>query len=422
MMRTALLPSLLALTAAAVADERAPAAYDGKYAKDPAIASALARADDLRREALENAAAKLGLTPAASPPIVIAFADARPANPEKLSKLDGFLFFRTETDDDGTVRISLHLEPVAAGGADVAEEIRHEIVHALMRQRAKSREGHANLPKWLREGLAVHAAGQTAERTRWVVHSGAEADGLEKAFPGLEEGEHSLDRYAEDGLAVQYIAERKGDKALHDLTRRLVEGEDAHAAVEAVTGMKWADFRDAARKHALAAARKAQRPEWASYVKIREDDKARRYDDVIAAAAAFERSHAKSPVLADVLYFRGKAERLSEKFGAAAKTLRRALGLDRRTAHFLDETWYQLAQAQLGAKDHAEAAVTFATLLRDHPGLPYEDKVLVRLAESALRAGHRDAAREHLDLFDRSFPKSQSGKDAAALRKELEER
>jgi TolA-binding protein len=408
------------VAASAPAGDESPR-YDGKYAKTAEVTKALARIPALRKDALANVAEKLGLAPKDADAIVIEFQDARPADAEKLARFDAPLF-QTVEDARGPVRIRVYAEGVAAGSADFDATVRHEMVHAVMRELVATKETYSAIPKWLREGLALHAAGQTDERVSAILHSGDAARTLEVVFPGLEEGEHDLDRYAEDALAVAFLAERRGDKAVKELAARLVAAEAPHAAVEAASGTPWETFRKEARAYSLDVARRAMRPEWDAYLALREKDRAKDYAGVIDAAVAFEKANPKSPILADALYWRGKAERIVKKPEAARKTLARIVDGMRRESHYLDEAWYQLGAAHVATSDWKSAASAFETLLRDHPGTTLSDRALVRLAECSLRRGDRDAARKRLDLFDRSFEKSAVAKDAAALRKELEEK
>jgi TolA-binding protein len=408
------------VAASAPAGDDAPR-YDGKYAKTAEVTKTLARIPALRKDALANVAEKLGLAPKDADAIIVEMKDARPADAEKLVPFDAPLF-QTVEDAKGPVRIRVYAEGVAAGSADFDATMRHEMVHAVMRELVATKEAYSAIPKWLREGLALYAAGQTEERVCAIVHSGDAARPLDVLFPGLEEGEHTLDRYGEDALAVAFLAERRGAKAVRDLAARLAAAEAPHAAVEAASGSSWETFRREARAYSLEAARRATRPEWDAYLALREKDRAKDYAGVIDAAVAFEKANPKSPILADALYWRGKAERLVKKPDAAKKTLARIVDGMRRESHYLDEAWYQLGAAHLATSDWKGAASAFETLLRDHPGTTLSDRALVRLAECSLRRGDRDAARHQLDLFDRSFPRSQAAKDAAALRKELEEK
>lgn len=396
-----------------------PPQYAGKYRDDAAIRAVLARIPAMRRDAIAHVKERLGLEPADPDSIRVDVADALPADASRIATFREPMFQTSTEAEGGPYRILVHLEAVAAGASDLAEELRHEMTHAVMRERAGSREVYRRIPKWLREGLALHCADQTRERTSYIVHSASAEKGVEALFPGLDVGEHSLDRYAEDALAIDYLAAKRGATAVKDLAGRLVRGEEPRAAVAAVSRQSWEDFAAAARAHGIEFATKLRAREHSDYAEIRALDRKREYEAVIARAAAFARKHPRSPLLLDALYWKGKAERLRGKEEAAIATLTRIVEGERRLSHYLDEAWYQLGMAQIARKDASAAAESFATILRDHPTCDLLDRALVRLARCDLLLGDAARARERLTLFDRSFPKSSVADDAAELRKEL---
>jgi TolA-binding protein len=286
-----------------------------------------------------------------------------------------------------------------------------------MRERMDA-DAYRAMPKWMREGIAVWAADQGPGKLERALIDPAFTT-AEAAFPGLEAGEHGVDRYAEYFLAFDLLERKKGAGSVAKLVRRLVDGEPPDEALGAIAGMTAATFKDEARSDAIAAATRADPDGTRAMRAIASLDKGRKYAQVRSVAAEFEEDHPRSPCLADVLYFRGKAERLDDDPGAAIATLERLIGRHLDRSHYFDEAWYQLGSAQLASKKPKEAAASFRAILRDFPDTSLHEKAALRLAQALAESGERDEAIRWLDRFDRSFPKSASAVEAKSLRAKL---
>jgi outer membrane protein assembly factor BamD (BamD/ComL family) len=400
----------------------AGADYSGKYASDPRMQQLLRDLPAARTAALANVKSKLRLEPKRADRIRIEVVDALPAEAEKLAPFEGSAF-TTETEGSGSdapIVVTLRAEFLMNGLHELDDELRHELVHAVMRERMDG-AAYTALPKWLREGIAIWAAGQTDERLAAAVADDAALADLDARFPGVDAGKHGVERYAEYGLALAFLEQRGGAGATAKLVQALVRGTSSDDALRQASGLETAKFVTEARAFAIAAAKKAEPEGKADYVALRALDKSRKYADVRTAAARFEKSHPKSPLLADVLYFRGKAERLAEDPAAATSTLERLTGSGemRVRTHYLDEAWYQLGSGRLAQKQFAPAAAAFRTILRDFPDTSLQEKSLLRLAQALAEDGKKDEARGCLDRFDRSFPKSGASDEAKSLRAKL---
>jgi tetratricopeptide (TPR) repeat protein len=410
---------LAGVVATATGDDRP---YRGKYADDKEFQEVLARVAAAKRAALVNVEKTLGLAPRAPDRIDVEVVDAIGAKPERLAK---FTRASAETStNDARIVIRLHAEFLASGAIELEETLRHEMVHAVMRERM-DRAAYAAVPTWLREGLALFAARQGPERVAFLLSSRAALAGVEPLLPGLGVGDHDLDRYAEDFLAVDYVERRGGAGAAAKLARALVDGKSCAAALQATVGIDEAAFRGAARADALERAPKFEPPGWKDYGDLSKLDEARRYAEVVAAAERFEAALPDARLLGDVLYFRGKAERLLGKHGDAVATLERLLAIEvkrRSSTHYLDEALYQFGRSALESKQHEKAATAFERIVRDVPDSSLQETALFHQAK-ALAGAKRDApALECLDLFDRSFPASKLAGEAKELRRTIASR
>lgn len=145
-----------------------------------------------------------------------------------------------------SVQVELAAEAFLSGAGELELTARHEGVHAYFRRRL-GESGYERLPRWLQEGLAIRFAGQSEAKLVDLLYEESERPGGELA--GLE-AEASGDQYFEYALAMRFIDGFPGGSLA--LARRIARGEDAHAAIEAVTGLGRADFVRAARADAEA--------------------------------------------------------------------------------------------------------------------------------------------------------------------------
>ncbi len=149
------------------------------------------------------------------------------------------------------VAITLFWEYLMTGQADAREEITHEYVHAVHRLNVP-RERYLATPRWVREGLALHVAGQGPARVRWILQDRIEA-GPDALVDGLEPSGRGHDQrdYAEDWLAFRYIEEEHGAERLRAVMRDLIAGRrDWQDAVRTHTGEDAESFVGKARSHA----------------------------------------------------------------------------------------------------------------------------------------------------------------------------
>lgn len=394
--------------------------YGGKYASDPAFKRTVASIPGLRRKALGAVKKRLEIEPKRSDRIRIEVRDALPAEPETLAPTT-HAPFETFTDGggpDAPIVIRIHAEFVKSGQYDLAQELAHEMVHAVMRERM-SADAYSRIPKWLREGLALWAAGQGPTRVAWILSSREALDGLQRFGPGSDSETHEFDRYASDFFAIETLAEKEGPEAVVELVRALIQGEEAQNAIESACGLDFNEFRNSG-FGALQSAAAFDPPDgWPEYGEISRHDRNRRYLDVIATADEFERKHRRSLVLGDVLYFKGKAQRLTVAHEDAAKTLARLTAPGALPCHFADEALYQLGRVELDMGRHADAASRFEAIVRDFPDTSLLDPAAFWLAFALAGLDRKEDALRWLDRFERSFPESELAADARSLRAQL---
>ncbi len=225
-------------------DSGAVGGYDGKYVEDVRFQREAARLPDLVDEAWKRLDVALGLRPGVRPRVLFTFEDARPG-------AGGGVEGRTDTvaiEGKPAVRIHLVTEYVVLSPEDYETRVCHEMTHAALR--AAMGRSYDALPAWVREGLAVYAAGQMDDRVAAIVSNqvftGKPLAGL---VNGLETRRHDFVDYLEDVLAFDWLEGRRRG-AVRDFTARLLGGEDHQAAFSAASDLPFDEAVRAAEQHA----------------------------------------------------------------------------------------------------------------------------------------------------------------------------
>ncbi len=187
-------------------------AYRAKESQHFAVVYEGRRQDDLGQEfirLLEQAYLEvgyaLGAYPSAAVPVIFyADVDFEPATGAS-TEIGGF-YNRL----DGKIRIALRgLQP---GDARLVSLVTHEYTHALIYAVARGN----NPPRWVHEGLAIHAEQRRAPQYREEARRRARAGQLE-SLQGSP--------YVMGSVAVEYLVERYGMATVRLLLQRLGEGK-----------------------------------------------------------------------------------------------------------------------------------------------------------------------------------------------------
>ena len=411
---------ILASLVVAVAGGADVAPYQGKYAKDASFRKSLAEIPGLWDRAIPDIEKRLGLTLSKTAPIRIEVIDARPEPFEAVKRFTEPAFStRGSGDTDGDpIVVRLHAEFMVNGVQDWRTSLKHELVHAVMRA-SMSDAAHDALPSWLREGLALWVAGQTDDRLASIQREKRAFADPTALFPGLESGQHDLNRYAEDALAIEKLATDHGPDAPGRLVRLLVEGKEAHAAIAQIAGGSFESFRDACRAHGIERAKAAAPEGWEDFVVIAEADTKAARAAVRAKAPGFLEKRPDSPLVPDVLYWLGKSCRIDGDCDDARPPLEKLVKKHALGADYVDEALYQLASADIEQKKFASALARLESHVRDHPDGGSLDRVVERAAFCHAELKNEKEALRWIAIFERSFPKSQYADEVATLKAKL---
>jgi len=351
--------------------------YAGKYADDPRLARARARLPALQERAWEVLRARLGVELDAD--VWFRFEDKGTSE----TGLRARTFVVSRKGEPATV-VSFYTEHVVLSPEDFEDRAVHEMKHAGFRVALGQR--YLDVPKWLREGLALHGAGQTDDRAAAslsdAVFSGRNPQDL---LDGLDEPDtrHDVDDYLEDALAIEWLARREPDGA-KALARRLLAGEDHEPAVAAAAGRAYPDAVRAMEGHARArvgailgeAARAFLQWRDELFAAIRRgEEKTFAEGDGGKALRAWLAEHPDHVLVPNARYRLGKALVRNGQGAEGRKLLRRVLEHDPRRTTIGDDAAYWIARSFALDGDHDQAEEAFGIVLRDYSWSGYADDV-----------------------------------------------
>ena len=220
--------------------------YEGKYSPE-AVRPLLRRLAEASPGAFEKACRALGLSCEPSKRPLVRIRDAAPFRPGR-TVAPAARTFAEEGPGGLRLVILFHAEYLMNGSGDLEKRLLHEMVHASMRL-ALGDGRYGRLPVWLREGMALHVAGQGADRVRYEFSITLDAEAL---LDGLS-GPHEPRDYGEDYLAVDFLVRRGGRESLLRLTNLLLSGMAPLEAVDRIAGLEGGDFETAFRASILPA-------------------------------------------------------------------------------------------------------------------------------------------------------------------------
>jgi tetratricopeptide (TPR) repeat protein len=398
------------------------AGYSGRYARLDAFREYVRELPGLRRSAIERFNDTLGCGYKDSERITVSFRDASDPDADIWKRFTGG-FLETSWDGTGPQRhpdIVIHAEFVVNGLTDRNRQFTHEMTHAICREIMGER--YSALPKWLREGIALYNAEQGEDRITYFLTFLKYAREPGKLLNGLL-GEHSMEDYPEDYLAVRFLVETRGRNVIMGMIDTIVSGKTAEDAVKAATGLEFGDFEKAARAWAADRLKAMRDPATNDYLAIMEQNS--RVESVESArtlgesCAKFLEKHGDSYLAANVRYYAAKAMQLMNRFPEAIAAYDEFARTCPDQSYLLDDSLLRRAECMSATGRHSEAVALLERLVLDFPNsLSLEDGSYV-LGIELEKAGESWYALRALEKALRSFPKSAWAPRAAKLVEDL---
>lgn len=389
--------------------------YDGKYKDEHLYKDLLSKILDIRKKAFDTINKTLGLNYQDNKTVIIKFIDAQPIVIEPIKTYEESAF---EVGTETTISNKKHqlitcaLEYIFTKYKNILqEELTHEIFHGVLRDLMG--DSHELLPKWIREGLALYAVGQGEGRIHYLL---IYADGeCEKLVNGLE-GKHTLEDYAEDYLAFDYIRSKFGEGEIKQFVNKLIKGSNYRAALKELTNDDWETFQKNLRAHALKRLKEIATKDsfLQNYQEVHKKVEKKDYHAIISATEEILQKTPDDYLAANLKYYRAKAFSRLGKYQEAIKGFQEIVekysdktGLDDEAKFYIGWCYYQQGK-------YEEAASELAVFVRDYPYA--SEKILAEghfyLGFSLNQLGKTPEAKEVLSKAVRSFPKDQRVKEA----------
>ncbi len=360
------------------------ARYEGRYRQDARFGRAFRRIDAEVARALDVIEDRLGITPKYQGRIHVHVRDAD----LKRFGTDRARCTTRRVGNEAHEHIDLFAEYFVSGDSDVRTVLTHELVHAVMRQRA-GRSVYARLPHWVREGLAVHTADQGLRHLRRNLVAQEDVGAL---MTGLMTSERSIVMYPYAWLAVELLSRRGGPTAVERFTRGVVAGRDVKRLSGRIAGTTWKKFGTDLRS--FARQRIEQEAAGLKDMKAaRRLYRAKRWPEARKAFAAFAAAWPGSALGPTARYYAARCWFREGRYKEAAAGFHACIETDLGRSGWIDECHLFLGLARLEQERHGEASATLRDYVDFHPYAGQRDLGYLALGRSLTRQGRDDEAR-----------------------------
>jgi tetratricopeptide (TPR) repeat protein len=216
--------------------------YQGKYKDHPEIKNFLAKLPKVRDKALAEASQACGLT-SNNDSAVFAVSDMTGRKKQNFHATTGD--YSIGSRRVAVVTVNAH---ILSKSLIKESTYTHEAIHALMRHHMGSK--HKQVPDWFREGIAVWGSKQLDEKLAINIPQVSKRK-FESLLNGFNDKKHNLNDYLEDALLFEYAYNKSGQKGIHDVIKRVVNGEKPRQAFSAVIEQPWKNIESDFQKFAL---------------------------------------------------------------------------------------------------------------------------------------------------------------------------
>lgn len=361
-----------------------------KYGASPVVSAFAKEIPSLKKSAFKRICEALDVGKVDPSKIVVRITDAVPKDAPKWFLHDGTAM---ETySRSGTVFIDVYAEYLVVGAEDHARRFEHEMVHAVMRLDLGAR--YADVPTWLREAIALHLAGQTESRIRYMLMLETYARDPSQLINGLG-GKHSFVDYAEDALAAEYLLQKT---TLPELERNLRDGKK-HLPND--------DFEAGAREYALKRLQAYRDDANRDYVAVLDLVAAQRWKETAESCERFLKRHDASYLRSPVRYYLARARfelGAYEEALAAFEAFRATATEGNGMTGLVDNAQVNEALCLRRLKKLEAAVERLQQVVYDHVDSPELPRAAFLLGFALKDLGREAAAKEILQKALESFP------------------
>jgi TolA-binding protein len=268
-------------------------------------------------------------------------------------------------------RMVFYTEHIVVSEADFRSRVIHELKHAAFRD--VMGQAYLDLPKWVREGLAVLGAEQFDDRLCAIL-GGYEFSGRtpRDVLDGIDDVDHDEDDYLEDAAAFLWLNTRRKN-GVHEYCARLLKGESHETLFAELSGLEFRKALDGAAGYARKLVDERLGEAAKQFEAIRRDE-ARQGGNVntwlkdtgIARYQAWLKANPAHAYTPNARYRIGKSMVLTGQHEAGRAMLRQVIELDQLTSSICDDALFWIATSYADSGDSENAAATWGELLRDY--------------------------------------------------------
>lgn len=341
--------------------------YDGKYVEDARFVAAMRRLPAEVKDSWKILKRTLGVD-LKDAHVVFQFEDKG---------------FTRDTNRATTETISVNYEPftrmvfytehIVLSAEDHRSRIVHELKHAAFRDVMGQR--YLDLPRWVREGLAVYGAEQFEDRLAAII-GGEVFSGKDprRVLDGIDDPDHDTSDYLEDAAAFMWLESRKKG-GVHEFCKRLLKGEDYQKLFAEIGGMEYRKALDAAAECAKKVVEDRLGDAEESYLSIRDDEFAARrkqthfdwYKDTgIKQYRDWLEANGQHPFAANCRYRLGKGLIEVGEHEEGRKQMRLVTELEQVRSSICDDAQHWIARSFDTEKNAEGAKEAWGVLLRDY--------------------------------------------------------
>ncbi|MHC4841411.1 MAG: tetratricopeptide repeat protein [Planctomycetota bacterium] len=344
--------------------------YAGKFAKDVRFQKLVEALPGMLSSAKKQVEKRLGIESGKLHSIAIQFKDCGFKRGTNRAVANTICL-----DDKPLHLVTFYTEYMVVSEDEFRSRVSHELKHAVFRNIMGNR--YLNLPKWVREGLAVTAADQLSDRTRQVVSNSVFGgrDPMDD-LDGLDERSRAPADYIEDGLAFVYLKELNGKGAVKKFCEAIIDDNiTPEEAVKATTGKDFDEFKTGLAKFTLKHMKKVLGKGHADYNKIVKSfpkaagrEKHVEWYRKSAIPGLKEwldeyKDHALEP---NVHYLIGKYSVWIEEFATGRDSLQRVIDDFHLTSSICDDAFGWICKSYDREKKTEEAKDAWGKFLRDY--------------------------------------------------------
>lgn len=283
------------------------------------------------------------------------------------------------------MRITFYSEHVVLSPDDFKSRVCHELKHAAFRTRMG--QTYLNLPKWVKEGLAVYGSKQLQDRQCAILGTaffgGRKTQDL---IDGIDDNDRDFNDYLEDALAFEWL-NKQNPKGVQQFCNALLNGTDYQSAFAKAAGTTYAKaiaavndyiqshvdelLGDAAKSLAeikATANSKMRAKRVGAFEEWLKNEGAKKLEDWLKANP----NHAYA---ANARYRLGKYHVLAGEYETGRKWLKQVVKKDYARSVLADDAQYWIAISHAREGNPLLADDAYGVLLRDYSWCSYAQKL-----------------------------------------------